>query len=552
MNVVSNEVLTVEDLPKQCKHGMVIRVANSQSDDDDYFLKFFGNNNKDGEGVWEECAQPGVEIEFDNTTMPLQLVRTNSTTFTLSEVTWEQAQVGNTHPTEGTNPRPSFVGMQINKMIFFRNRLVMLSDENIIMSRPGNFFNFWAKTATTFSNIDPIDISCSSEYPAIVYDAIQVNAGLLVFTKNQQFMLTTDSDVLNPSTAKLNAVSSYNFNYKTNPISLGTTVGFLDNANKYSRFFEMSRILREGEPQVVEQSAVVSKLFAKELKLISNSRENNVIFFSEEGNTKLYGYRYFDSGNERVLQAWFSWTLTGDIQYHCMLDDSLYVVVRNNAKDQLLKFSIKIDDNGHFVTSGSTYPIHLDHSMETSGWTYANGKSTKAKPVGLESSNQLAAFDNSGATNLGRYGKITINNSGQMELDGDWQGETFVIGYLYDMQIELPTIYYTYQSGENWRADTRSDLIVHRVKFSFGNVGFYKITLDREGKDQYVEEREVSAANILSANNLTFLSKDFETMPAYERNKNLKITVSSEHPSPATLLSYQWEGDYNNRLYKRI
>ena len=552
MNVVSNEVLTVEDLPKQCKHGMVIRVANSQSDDDDYFLKFFGNNSKDGEGVWEECAQPGVEIEFDNTTMPLQLVRTNSTTFTLSEVTWEQAQVGNTHPTEGTNPRPSFVGMQINKMIFFRNRLVMLSDENIIMSRPGNFFNFWAKTATTFSNIDPIDISCSSEYPAIVYDAIQVNAGLLVFTKNQQFMLTTDSDVLNPSTAKLNAVSSYNFNYKTNPISLGTTVGFLDNANKYSRFFEMSRILREGEPQVVEQSAVVSKLFAKELKLISNSRENNVIFFSEEGNTKLYGYRYFDSGNERVLQAWFSWTLTGDIQYHCMLDDSLYVVVRNNAKDQLLKFSIKIDDNGHFVTSGSTYPIHLDHSMETSGWTYANGKSTKAKPVGLESSNQLAAFDNSGATNLGRYGKITINNSGQMELDGDWQGETFVIGYLYDMQIELPTIYYTYQSGENWRADTRSDLIVHRVKFSFGNVGFYKITLDREGKDQYVEEREVSAANILSANNLTFLSKDFETMPAYERNKNLKITVSSEHPSPATLLSYQWEGDYNNRLYKRI
>ena len=552
MNVVSNEVLTVEDLPKQCKHGMVIRVANSQSDDDDYFLKFFGNNSKDGEGVWEECAQPGVEIEFDNTTMPLQLVRTNSTTFTLSEVTWEQAQVGNTHPTEGTNPRPSFVGMQINKMIFFRNRLVMLSDENIIMSRPGNFFNFWAKTATTFSNIDPIDISCSSEYPAIVYDAIQVNAGLLVFTKNQQFMLTTDSDVLNPSTAKLNAVSSYNFNYKTNPISLGTTVGFLDNANKYSSFFEMSRILREGEPQVVEQSAVVSKLFAKELKLISNSRENNVIFFSEEGNTKLYGYRYFDSGNERVLQAWFSWTLTGDIQYHCMLDDSLYVVVRNNAKDQLLKFSIKIDDNGHFVTFGSTYPIHLDHSMETSGWTYANGKSTQAKPVGLESSNQLAAFDNSGATNLGRYGKITINNSGQMELDGDWQGETFVIGYLYDMQIELPTIYYTYQSGENWRADTRSDLIVHRVKFSFGNVGFYKITLDREGKDQYVEEREVSAANILSANNLTFLSKDFETMPAYERNKNLKITVSSEHPSPATLLSYQWEGDYNNRLYKRI
>ena len=553
MNVVSGEVTTADDLPKQCKHGMVVRVANSAKEDDDYYLQFHGLNNLDGDGVWEECARPGTEIRYKADTMPVQLVRdAGGNSFTLSTVSWEDAQVGDTAALDGTNPRASFVGKTINKMVFFRNRLVMLSDENIIMSRPGNFFNYWAKTATTFSNIDPIDISCSSEYPAIVYDAIQVNAGLLIFTKNQQFMLTTDSDILNPSTAKMNAVSSYNFNYKTNPISLGTTVGFLDNANKYSRFFEMSRILREGEPNVVEQSKVVSNLFAKELKLISNSRENNVIFFSEEGNTKLHGYRYFNSGNDRVLQSWFSWTLTGDIQYHCMLDDSLYVVVRNNAKDQLLKFSIKIDDTGHFVTSGSTYPIHLDHIQETSGWTYANGKSTKAKPVGLESSNQLAAFDNSGATNLGRYGKVTINNSGQMEVDGDWSGETFVIGYLYDMQVELPTIYFTYQSGENYRADTRSNLVVHRVKFSFGDVGLYKFTLDREGKPQYVEEREVNAANSLNANNVTFLSKDFQTIPTYERNKNLKLTVSSEHPSPATLLSYQWEGDYNTKSYKRV
>ena len=555
MNVVANEVLTVEDLPKQCKHGMVIRVANSNStEDDDYYVKFFGNNNLDGEGIWEECAQPGTEIEFDNTTMPIQLVRdSGGNSFTLSEVAWENADVGNTHPTEGTNPRPSFVGKEINKMVFFRNRLVMLSDENIIMSRPGNFFNFWAKTATTFSNVDPIDISCSSTYPAIVYDAIQVNAGLLIFTKNQQFMLTTDSDVLNPSTAKINALASYNFNFKTNPISLGTTVGFLDNANKFSRFFEMSRLFREGEPDVVDQSAVVSQLFAKELKLISNSRENNVIFFSEEGNTKLYGYRYFDSGNERVLQAWFSWTLTGNIQYHCMLDDSLYVVVRNNAKNQLLKFTLKLDDSGHFVTDDVTFPLHLDHSMDTSGWTYnsTTRKSTKAKPIGLESTNQLAAFDNSGSTNLGRYGKITINGS-NMELDGDWSNESFVIGYLFDMQIQLPTIYYTYQSGENWRSDTRSDLIVHRVKFSFGDVGFYKVTLDRIGKTQYVEEKEITEANLTSANSLNFLTKDFETIPAYERNKNLTITISSEHPSPATLLSYQWEGDYNIKSYKRV
>ena len=552
MNVVSNGVLTVEDLPKQCKHGMVVKVRNSANDEDDYFLKFFGNNDRDGDGVWEECAKPGTQIAFDPATMPIQLVRTNSTTFTMSQVSWEEAQVGDTAE-NGTNPRPTFVGKTINKMCFFRNRLVMLSDENIIMSRPGNFFNFWAKTATTFSNADPIDLSCSSTYPAIVYDAIQVNAGLVIFTKNQQFMLTTDSDVLNPQTAKINALASYNFNYKTNPISLGTTVGFLDNAGKYSRFFEMSRLFREGEPSVVDQSTVVSELFAKDLTLISSSRENNVIFFSETGNNKLFGYRYFDSANERIMQAWFSWTVTGNITYHCMLDDALYVVVRNNNKDQLLKYSVKLDDSGHFATSGETYPIHLDHSMSSTGWTYnaTTGKSTKAKPTGLESTNQLAAFDTDSGNNLGRYTTVAVNGS-NLEIVGDWSSETFIIGYLFNMQVELPTIFYTYQSGENWRADSRSDLIVHRVKFSFGDVGLYKLTLDRGGKPQYVETREVNAANNLNANALTFLSKDFETIPTYERNKNLKITISSEHPAPATLLSYQWEGDYNTKSYKRV
>ena len=553
MNVVSGSVLTVDDLPRQCKNGMVVQVRNSAEEEDDFFVKFVGNNGRDGNGVWEEVAKPGTEIEFDVGTMPLQLIRSNATTFTLSTVNWEDANVGDTDANVGTNPRPSFVGQTINKMVFFRNRLVMLSDANIIMSRPGNFFNFWAKTATTISNLDPIDISCSSTYPAIVYDAIQVNAGLVIFTKNQQFMLTTDSDILSPRTAKINALASYNFNHKTNPISLGTTVGFLDNAGKNSRFFEMSRMFREGEPNVVNQSQVVSSLFAKDLTLISSSRENNVIFFSETGTNKIYGYRYFDSANKRVLAAWFSWTITGNIVYHCMLDDDLYVVVRNNNKDQLLKYSIKLDDDGHFVGSGDEYPVHLDHSMSTNGWSYSSttGKSTKVKPTGLESTNQLVAFDTDSGTNLGRYADVTVNGS-NLEIVGDWSGETFIIGYLYDMQVVLPTIYFTYQAGEKFRSDTRSDLIVHRVKFSFGDVGVYKLTLDRSGKPQYVETREVNAANTLTANNLTFLPNDFETIPTYERNKNLQITISSQHPSPATLLSYQWEGDYNTKSYKRV
>ena len=123
------------------KTGYVVKVANSAADEDDYYVKFFGNNGRDGDGVWEECAKPGDNIEFDKGTMPIQMVREANGTFTVSQVTWDNAEVGTT-VVGGTNPRPSFVGNTINQLVFFRNRLVMLSDENVIMSRPGYFLIF--------------------------------------------------------------------------------------------------------------------------------------------------------------------------------------------------------------------------------------------------------------------------------------------------------------------------------------------------------------------------------------------------------------------------
>ena len=118
MNVVSGEVLTVDDLPKECKHGMVVRVANSQSEDDDYFLKFFGDNDLDGKGVWEECPKPGVEIQYDPATMPIQLQRSNTgENFVLNQVAYEEAQCGDTDALGGTNPKSIVCRSSNNKMI---------------------------------------------------------------------------------------------------------------------------------------------------------------------------------------------------------------------------------------------------------------------------------------------------------------------------------------------------------------------------------------------------------------------------------------------------
>ena len=566
LNVVASEVNDVGDLPSQCKHGMVVEVINSVADEDNHYVKFKGNNDRDGEGTWQECPQPGRTTRFNYAKMPVALIRTADANFRLTQLDdssytvlgvthkapfWDDALVGDSV----TNAEPSFIGRPINKMLFFRNRLIMLANEFIIASRPGDYLNFWSKSAISFVASDPIDISGSSEYPAIFYDGIQVNTGLVLFTKNQQFMLTTDSDTFSPLTAKINALSTYNFNFTTNPISLGVTIGFLDNAGKNSRFYEMANIRREGEPQLIEQSAVVSRLFENDLKTISNSRENSIILFSDDTTSTMYGYRYFDNVKDRKLASWFKWTLPGTIKYHCMQDDSLYVVLQNGTARQLLKYSIKMDAETIRLAENR---VHMDYLMSTSGWTYnaTTKKSTKAKPTGLNGVGQIAAYDVDDTANpptaIGNYALVTVNGS-NLEIDGDWSGQTFLIGYLYTMSVTLPTIYYQQQSGENWRSDTRANTIIHRVKLAFGPVGVYETTLVRKGRNDYTELFEVTPANQYLANSEGVFDDDIlRTIPIYDRNINASLTIKSTHPSPATIHNLTWEGILNNKFYTRV
>ena len=568
LNVVAGQVNDIGDLPSQCKNGMVVEVVNSVADEDNHYVKFIGNNGRDGEGTWQECPKPGRKCRFKYSTMPVALIRTADANFRLTELDdssytvstasgnvtdeapfWDDALVGD----EVTNREPSFIGRTINKMLFFRNRFTILSEEYIVMSRPGDFLNFWSKSAISFIASDPIDISASSEYPAEMYDGIQVNTGLVLFSKNQQYMLTTDSDVFSPLTAKINALSTYNFNFTTNPISLGTTIGFLDNAGKNSRFYEMAGIRREGEPEVIEQSAVVSRLFENDLKTISNSRENSVILFSEDSTSSLYGYRYFDQIKERKLASWFRWTLPGTIKYHCMQDDALYVVLENGTSRELLKYAIKMDSETLQLAENR---VHMDYLMPQTALAtsaYSSGVTTFNKPSGLNGVGQIAAYDIDGTESIGNYELVTDNGNGTLSINGNWTGNPFLIGYLYTMSVTLPTLYYVTQTGESFRADTRSNTILHRVKIGFGPVGVYETTLARKGRTDYTELFEVTPANQYSANSSGIFDDDIlRTVPIYDRNINASLTIKSTHPSPATVHHITWEGVLNNNFYTRV
>ena len=564
MRVMQSSVNDVTRLPNQCKHGYIVKVSNSRmSEEDDYYVRFDGENNRDGSGSWSECAKPGIPKTLTN--MPLVIQRTalankgTSTeiaTFTIKQFTYADRLIGD----ERTNPLPTFVGKRINKVLFFRNRLAFLSGSNVITSRPGSIAepDFFAESALTVSASDPIDISSASTFPSELFDGIAINAGLVVFSTNQQFLLASDDTVLNPDTAKLRSISTFNYNKDIAPISLGTTIGYVDNSGKFSRFNEMANISREGQPTVVEVSKIVPTLLPKDIDLLTNSRENSIILFAKSSSTDslVYGYKYLNVGDKRQQAAWFKWKLNRPILYHFIIDDEYYYL---DADYYLQKIRlVQTTEDPSIVQDNVDFLLHVDNHTTVSGGSFnATTNTTTFSSVGwlntvTTPNHDLVVIDtNTNSARVGRYAKPTVSGT-SFTLPGNWSGVTLTIGYIYPYEVQFPTFYPMKMAGEKTESDVNSSLVVHRIKLHFGKIGLYETTLERVGKPDYTEVYESTELDEYQVSDAPYIEEFIKTVPVYEKNTNVDVILRSSHPAPATLHALSWEGDYSPRFYQRV
>ena len=553
MRCFQTSVNDVQNLPNQCKDGYIVKISNSRmSDEDDYYLRFDGENNRDGVGSWSECAKAGIAKTLTN--MPLVIQRTATTTFTVKQFTYQDRRVGD----DTTNPMPSFVGARINKVLFFRNRLALLSGENVITSRPGTLGtpDFFNETALTVSASDPVDISAASMFPSELFDGIEVNTGLVVFSTNQQFLLAADDTVFNPDTAKLRSISTFNYNETIPPISLGTTLAYVDNSGKFSRFNEMANIQREGEPNIVEVSKVVPTLLPKDIDLLTNSRENSIILLGKTGSDDVFGYKYFQVSEQRQQAAWFKWKLNNPLIYHFIINDE-YFFLDSDYYLQSIKL-VQTETDPSIVQDNVDFLLHVDNHTTVSGGSYdpASNTTTFSNVGWLNTvttpNHDLVVIDtNTNSARVGRYGKPTISGT-SFTLPGNWSGVTLTIGYIYPYEVKFPTFYPTRQQGNSSRADVNSSLVLHRIKFHFGKIGLYETTLERVGKNDYTETYESTELDEYDASDAPYLEEFIKTVPVYEKNTNVDVTLRSSHPAPATLRAVSWEGDYSPKYYKRV
>ena len=551
---LKDAVNDVSLLPPQCEDGVLLRVSNSdQSDADDYYVRFKTEGGIPGQGAWEETVKPNIPTDLNPATMPHALIRETDGTFVVRPLTeeyddenfWQPRKVGD----KTTNPAPTFVNKPIQDAFFYQNRLGFLSEDTVVMSQAGDYFNFFQGSAIAISDADPIDMSTSTTRPAKLKSAIGTPAGLLLFAENSQFLMKSQDVAFGPSTVKIDEVSSFAYKSTIHPVETGVSILFTTESTTYTKVYELATDSLNSRPQTTDNTRVVPEFIPPNLTHIASVPNQSMVLFGT-GNNIIYVFKFFNSGNERQLAGWTTWDMSCDIKLMAFDHDTGFLIGRNGDNTLILKLEMLDDpDTAPINALGTRFMPRLDHWIDESDATFVDLEDGDVKvyiPDGI------AAPDST------LYLAATYEGSETFYVEGDLQtdegGDYFtvsnrlsqydvIIGVGYEMRVELPSFFVK----EENRSDRRNPPMVENVYINVFMSGRYDCEVAHKGYVTRTVPLEVVIADIYEADTASIQEDGIRAIGVYGRGDLTKLTITADGPLPAALTSYSWEGHYSTR-----
>jgi hypothetical protein len=542
-------VSTLAKLPEKSVDGRLVKITNFSGGEDDFYVKYIA-----ADGVWEETISPFVSPGLDATTMPHVLVRENDGTFTFKKVDYEDRLVGD----DTTNDHPSFVGRTIDALFFHANRFGVLSGESVVMSQSADYFNFYAQSALTQVASDPIDINVSSIIPTRLHSILPVTQGLLLFSANQQFMLSAVDDIFSPATVSVNTISSYENDPSINPVDMGTTVGFISKTDSFSRVFEMQTRGSKENPSVAEVSNVVSEWIPASIDRMEASAQNSLLVMSSKSSKTVYTLRYYTENQERQIESWMKWDMLGEVIHIDIYQDVVYVVTKQTNGYWFQTINLVTSPSNPQITTpdGLAVDPRIDMWATPTSITYdpVTQLSTVLLPyrgqVSLDAVVLVTNSSDPNDVNQGTTFEPTLQVSGSnyfYEIEGDWSTSDLIVGYKYNFEVELPRLYY--RSGNS--TDFTARLTIARILFNAGLSSGITFMLAARGRTDWTNISPTIQASNYLANTVPLVEGYTFMVPIHQVNQNYSLKVSSDTPYPVSLISMTWEGMYSPRYYRR-
>ena len=565
---IKGTIDTISDLPIKAEHGFIVKITGSAaSGADDYYVKFVANAGSGfGHGVWQETVGPGIQYLFDAATMPHVLVRENDGTFTFKKFTWSGRVAGDAI----TAKEPSFIGSKIQNVNLFRNRLVLLADENVITSAADSYDRFWPESVQTVVDSDPIDLSAGSRRINFLTSSLAFADVLLLFSRFGQFRLSGGNSVaaaLTPKTATITQITAFEMSDTVDPVIVGRTMYFPVPRGEYGGMREFFLPDASGPvPTSEEVTAAVPRLLPANLSnLVATAAEEAVYAVSKDQPRRIYLYKFLFQENSKLQSAWSYWETNAgkSVLGVDLVDSDLYAVIQYSDGVYLER----IVTHPETVDTGTTVEMLLDRKA-----TEASCSVALTTPSGLDTQSTITLPYpiNTSLSNMAVVGRFFAGNTlahgqslqilsstaaggaggnGTLTVRGDLTAAKFFVGELYDMLYEFSTQYLKEQPpGGGMAVIAGPKLQLRTWTMLFDKSSAFSIKITPRGRDTMtypytgfeVGDQEVSLGE------LAIRTSKFR-VPVMAQNIEAKIEVVSSSPLPCRLQSAEWEGFYHTR-----
>ena len=582
LTVVKDSVQRFTDLPTVSPNGYVVEIKGDESTNfDNYYVKFVTNNGGAfEEGQWEESVEAGISFKFNYDTMPHVLIRqadgnfrfarVDGDTYTISGTTytlpkWGERTVGDLD----SAPNPSFIDGKINNVFFFRNRLGFLTDDNVVLTRVSEFFNFFPETVLSVIDSDPIDVGASHTKVAILKHAVTMGEQLVLFSDQTQFVLTSSSDALTPKTANVVVATEFESSDQALPVGSGSSIYYL---TKKGSFAGVREYITQENIAIKDASNItvhVPRLIPSNIfKLAVSTNEDVLVLLGTDNPNKLYINRWlYGDGFKKVLNSWSTFTFNSakSIKNIDFVGTDLFMVVEE-ANGTTLE---KIPFEAEFREPNSEFEFHLDHKVTeaTTGVSISYNSGTDVTtftlPYRLNASMSVVGrylangetstfVDTQGNTKTLKPGQVvqttntTNGSTSTITANGDFRNSKVIIGEPYLMHYRFSQQRLT--EGANAGEMISGRLQLHHFYIKFEDTGFFRVEVTPENRDTSTHK---FTGRFLGSSSAAIGQINLETgtfrVPIMSRADRVDIDVKNDTFLPTQLSSAEYEAMFHMR-----
>lgn len=537
---VKKVVQKFSDLPLFAPDGIVVEVTGDDNNGfDNYWVEFQKDDDVNTMGVWRECVAPDTVLGLDADTMPHILVRESDGSFTFGPATWDQRQCGNAD----RNPDPSFVGQEIEAVLFHKNRLGFLTKENLVLSESGKFYNFFRTTLLTILDTDPIDIAASHIKVSLLRHAVPYQRELLLFSNETQFVLA-GKDLLTPKTVSVDPITELHSMATVPPIVCGGNIYFVSEKEGAAHVVEyfLDKALETADYDIV--TGHTPTYIPAGVTHLIGSPDLKLLLIATSGDPgALYAYAYYWNGQEKLQSAWVRWELPGAAEIKNLAFDK--GLVRLLVKRGDTTFLETIDAEQKVYDTGTSFTTYLDRQVELSDGVYDSGTGKTTFTLPYDAPEGLKAVTGSSETQMpGVEIEPDSIDGDEVVLDGDYTDEPVRFGVPYESRYRFSTFFL--RDGESNVAQTNGRLQVLNLNVVYSKSAYFKIEVTCAGRSMRTYEFNARTMddpdNVLDA---MVVKSGRTSIPIMSRNDRVTIDLVSDSWLPCAFTSAEWRGVFN-------